>query len=343
MLINSSVFSRALEINVYDFVPGEVRIHSFSKNGCGIIRRTAVHGCKDTMRIVLAKNDADILARFHDDLTLNKTGETIHCSSGSSRCSMQNITDQLLPKLKMANLIPVGITLEEFKKAADMAKKEGVQLSQNGCATSNSSHSYVYRLFRDLGSIRPINAPVDALKLLNSDDHYLIYANDTFITFQSQTEIVYSNLYTKLVSNLDDFNPPAEGWIKIKDPEGFVNHMKYAAAFSDLVRLTVNGDVLALATDVVAQNPRKYSAEIRIESNLSKYCKAVDIENMLKCLGAIYPGRQDSIEIGVTNRMLKMENDNELAAVAIVKMLEDEEFELKEDGGTEDDRTDRTE
>lgn len=336
MKINSSVFARALDTNVYDFVPGEVKIHSFSQNGCGIIRRSAVSGCQEAMRIVLSRNDADILARFHDDLVLEKTGETIKCSAGASRCSFQNITELAVPRLKMANLQSVNISLAEYKKAAGMAKKEGVQISKNGCASSNTDRSFAYRLFKNLGDIKSISAPVEVLKLLNNDERYSIFANDTFITFQLETEIVYSNLYTKLITALDDFDPKTDGMIRILEPNKFAEHLKYASAFSDLVRLNIENGEMLLTTDVVAQDPRRYSAVIPVNSNFKVYSRAVNIENLLRCIDAIYPKNADEIEIGVSKTILKFRNDTELAATAIVKMLEGEEYELEEEGGSDD-------
>ncbi len=334
MKIKSSVFLRALETNFYQISGDIIKIHSFTKSGCGIIRKIKNQYGKPTdgAEFILKKNDADILARFNGDLTLIKDGETIKCTYQKSTCKIQNISDMVQPKLQMADLKPVAVDMNYFRKAAGLITKEGVQITSGGIAVTDEAHSMVYRAIEEYEVPQPVNIPAEFLKYLDKTMSYELRTNGKIAVLMNASEIVYTTVYEKLAQDLSNFFPEARGYFELLGDEELKTHIQYAAMFGTLIRLAIvkkDGlKMLHVSSEWLGGSERKYEADLAVVTNIEEFSECYDAKTLLKCIGCFNFGIEKPLQIGVNDTLLRINADNELFVAVRTKTFDDVELRL---------------
>ena len=322
MKVFSGLFERALEMNVYQFNGQKVNIMSFSKNGYGIVRKEDnPNGWEsDNIRFCLKKVDADMLAKFGSELVLEMKNNTITVHCGTSKVSLQNITNIEPPNVVMKDMVSTGAKMSEFVKASGISSKLGVQLAAGGIACASEDLSFVYRNITPLAMPDlNITIPKEAVKLLDKSKEYEIKANNSIAAFVAPGEMVYTNLMIKFDSRIITFDPKPEGWFKVKDQNEFMKHIAFIEGFSKVIKITFEKkdtfSQIVLSNNVDTQDPREYRAVVVVETNIESGSRMCSVENLKKLINAV---NTDEFMFMIDNKMIKLESESEMCYIAQV-------------------------
>lgn len=320
MKVFSGLFTRALEMNVYQFNGKKANIVSFSTNGYGIVRKEEnPNGWEsDNLRFCLKKVDADMLARFGAELVLEMKNNTITVHCGTSKVSLQNITNMEPPHIVLADIIDTGASMVDFIKASGIASKLGVQMSAGGMACASEDLSFVYRNSTPLQMPElNVTVPKDVVKLLDKDKEYQIKANNTIGAFVAPGEMVYTNLLIKFDSRIASFDPQPKGWFKVKDPKEFMKHVAFIEGFSKLINFRFEKkdtfSQIVLSNNVDSQDPREYRAVVVVDTNIESGSRMCSVENFKKLINSV---KTEEFMFAIDDKMIKLSGTGEMSYIA---------------------------
>ena len=290
--VKGSHFCRAMENNFIQISGGTIRIHSFDKNGLGLLRNepNEFKEAAEELRFYLNKADMNVLTKF-EDLDIQMTGNTIHCKSGPSSFRLQNTTDvrEMTPYMK--ELTNLNIDLSDYSLAASFAGKvpdDGVLVADTGITMFDSADQFIFRQIKELELEKMINIPTGILKLIDKTKPYMIMTNAKIVVLRTAGEIVYGPLFLKLFEPAVKLDPKLEGHMKIFSTEDFKKHIKLASSFDAYVTLSIKEKILTMESGVAGgTNERAYKTSMAVETNVAEYSRAFTAAGILRVLDAI--------------------------------------------------------
>lgn len=318
-MVKGAHFIRAMEFNFITISQGSIRIHSFDKNGLGLLRNepNEFKEAAEDLKFFLNKADMNVLTKFEDiEITMN--GNTIHCKSGPSSFRLQNTTDmkELAPDMK--DLTNLNIDLDTYSLAASFAGKvedDGVLVAESGVTMFDSGEQFLFRLSRAVDLAKMINIPTGMLKIIDKAKPYMLMANDKVIVLRTAGEIAYGPLFLKLNEQAVKFDPQPDGNMKIFSAEDFEKHLKIASNFSKLVTLTIKDGVLNIESGTGGIDERLYKASMGIVTNVSEYSKAFSISGLLRVLDAMEAAGE--IVLYFNNRLILGRDGKNFASISV--------------------------
>lgn len=318
--VKGSHFNRAMEFNFITINQGTVRIHSFDKNGLGLLRNepNEYKEAAEDLRFFLNKADMNVLAKF-EDLEISMNGNTIRCLSGSSSFRLQNTTDmkELAPDMK--DLVNLNIDLDTYALAASFAGKvedDGVLVAETGVTMFDSGEQFLFRMSRAVDLAKMINIPTGILKIIDKSKPYMLMANEKVIVLRTAGEIAYGPLFLKLNEQAVKFNPQPDGNMKIFSIEDFTKHLTIASNFSRLVTLTIkDGGTLQIESGAGGCDERLYKATMNVVTNVSEYSKAFSVSGLLRVLKAAEAAGEFTLYFN--NRLIMARNEKNFASISV--------------------------
>lgn len=331
--VKGSHFARAMEFNFIQISQGTIRIHSFDKNGLGLLRNETneFKEAADPLKFSLSKSDMAVLAKF-EELEITMKNNTIGCTSGSSSFRLQNNTNirELAPDMKeMKNL---NISVSTYAEAAAFAgaiKDDGVLVADSGVTMFDSSEQFLFRQIIDTGIEKMVNIPTGMLKIIDKDKPYMLMANEKAAALRTSGEIVYGPLFLKLNEQAVKFDPQPEGLVKIFNAEEFIKHLKISSSFSKLITLTIRGNVLCMESGTGGTDERLYTAQMNVESNVTEYSKAFTVGGILRVIEAI-GGTSGELSLYFNNRLILGRGEDRFASIAVTNFHDNIDMALQE-------------
>ncbi len=328
-------FGRGLENNCITIQGKKILIHSFNKDGSGLYRSEEnTAGGSEEYKFNVKQSDMAIMAKF-ETLEVKKAGGTIKCEGNGGKFSFQDIVElhEVNPNLK--TLSDTGVALNVFKKAALYSGKDGtVVFMKNGVCTYCKEAEFFYKANCDVHTEERYTVPSAVMKLIEKDLEYGIYSDSgrKLIVLQKVGEIVYMPLLSNLNAGIQEgFNPQAGGFVIIKDVKELKEHLKYALAFSGIVRLTVGSNTLTVSSVILGDDPRIYTADIAVDTNIAAYSQAFSVNGINRILTVPDDINEAGQMIQLSNKLMRIDTDREFAVVAAVKTFDDVDMELKGD------------
>lgn len=330
--VKGSHFCRAMENNFIQISGGTIRIHSFDKNGLGLLRNepNEFKEAAEDLRFYLNKADMNVLTKF-EDLDIKMTGNTIHCKSGQSSFRLQNTTNvrELAPDMK--DLTNLNIDLSDYSLAASFAGKvpdDGVLVFNTGITMFDSSDQFIFRQIKELELAKMINIPTGILKLIDKTKPYMIMTNSKIVVLRTAGEIVYGPLFLKLTEQAVKFDPKPDGNMKIASAEEFIKHLKIASSFSPLVTLSIKDGILKIESGTGGTDERLYSASIAVVTNVAEYSKAFSTTGLLRVLDAIDAAGELTLQFN--NRLILGRTEKRFSSISVTNFHDNIDMILQE-------------
>ena len=346
MKIKGEYFKRCMEATIFRASEGVLSIHSYAKDGSGIIRKLVNDADTDKteeMTFFLTKSDADVVSSFKDlDVSFNEKTNTITFESAGTKCRFQNVQSIKEPEPPIKDAKPVFFTLAELKAAAAVAdldekhpdnKGAGILVGTDSLITYDKQLSLYYRHNGGEGSgaADPVRIPVTAIKLADSGKTYNLRLSDKAVVLMADSEIIYSSVYPGYTLSFLDYDPKPAGNILIgKDHvKDFVNHIKMCSMFDQNVRITPDGDSLHIENYLNLENPRVYEANVPASSNIESYSMLLNARGMLKLLAALDVINGEDLTLLVDDKMVRVDSSNDFVVMAATLNAQNVQLKLK--------------
>lgn len=329
MKVSGTHFLKNLEHNVITFKGDIVSIHSYDGTGTGVIRNEKnTLSSEGNIKIYLSGSDSKMLSKF-SEIEIEDKEKSIVCKMGAAKLNIKKIADfkELVPNLQ--NLKEIDIDIELVKKAAQCASKkesgfEGVHIFDDCIAGSDKI--IIYKATHDSRNKDvKLHVPTNFLKLIN-DSKYVGKLNDSTLCFVTQGELVYTNKYATVNESVKNFKKSLEGWFKLKFDE-LEKHLSVIASFTSVAKLMISGDTLELSALSETEIDKEYTATISIETNLSKYLQAFDVNKLLQVVKLFK--KDTSITLDVALNTLSTSSENEVVYLSAIKINETAVLEVK--------------
>ncbi len=337
-IINGALFDRAMENNCIRIAGKNAQIHSFNQDGSGIYRQSVNSSGTDVddIRFNLKKSDMGIMAKFKE-LTVEKDNETLRCTDGSGRFSIQNLVDLHEVNPNLRDVKDIGLPWEDFKKTAGfLGKNSGMTVCSTGVMAYDKNMEMMYKRKIELDAADAYVLPAEILKYTDKEIEYQLKTNRKMLCAMANGEMVYSSVMKGLTSSIPvNYDPQLSGWFEIQNLEELQEHLKFGSSFGTMVFLTIDsGKVLHLRTISGTDDPRSYEAQMKIDTNISRIGIAFQIAGLLKILTLADPDQP--VRLYLDNGRMRFDTDNEFAILGGIRTPENVNIVLEEEhDGTE--------
>ena len=349
MKIKGSYFRRCMESNLFQIADGKINVHSFAKDGTGMFRvlnNDADPEDKETVEFFIKKSDADIISAFDElDMEVNEETNSIVFRSDKTVIRFQNQTSIQKPKPNIAETVLIKLGSEEFVKASALSEKDaknmgnitaGLVFCRNGLMLYDSSLSVYYRYCGpdNCGPEVPIRVPVAILKLAEPKREYSIRLSEKLMVFMSESEILYSGVYAGHNAKMIGYDPKPDGTMTIDDAASFMEHIRMAGAFNSLVRISIKTDLLTIENYLDNDDPRLYSAEMAVNTNIEEYSILINAKAMNHMFSGLEVNGSKPLVLGVNDTLIRSDEIDRYMVMAACSNPDNVKLKLK---GTDED------
>lgn len=333
MKVFGKYFKHCMESNIFRISGKSVRIHCWSIDGTGAYRVLANDADKDSqeeLEFFLKKSDADILCAFDElEVSVNEKSHNTTFRNGSTAIRFQNPADVNEPEPVIKETAMTGFSAEEFARAAALADKDnkdggkvtaGVVFTKENIMLYDAGISLYYRKNggADMnGPEDPVRVPTGMLKIITGNlKDYAIRISGKLIVMVSDFEVVYSSTYVGHKPELIGFDPIADGQIAFTEARDFMHHIRMCSAFASLVKLTVENGVLKIENYLNNSDPRLYSTELPIETNIEKYSTMFSTKALTKLFAGLQIKDEEELVLRVNDKLMRADAEDRFLVIA---------------------------
>ena len=346
MKVFGKYFKHCMESNIFRISGKSVRVHCWSIDGIGayrVLANDADKGSQEEIEFFLKKSDADILCSFDElDVSVNEKTHSTTFKNGSTAIRFQNPADVSEPEPAIKETAMTSFSAEEFARAAALADKDnkdggkttaGVVFAKEDIMLYDAGLSLYYRRNggADLnGPEKPVRVPTGMLKIIAGNlKDYAIRISEKLIVMMSDFEVVYSGTYAGYKPELVGYDPIAEGQIAFTEAGDFMHHIRMCSAFAPLVKLTVENGVLKIENYLNNSDPRLYSTELPIETNIEKYSTLFSTKALTKLFTGLQIKDDEELVLRVNDKLLRADAEDRFIVIAATVDHDGTKLELK--------------